>query len=176
VEGFTAKRIQEILEHRTEMYRNRNKMRHHENRTQSLVFRVSEDLYGVPISDLSGIHKVLKITSIPRSHPGLAGIMQIGGDIYSFLKLTSLLGKQEEPKTNNSSHKYALLLKHNYGLKIAILADALETLTLVDAELLKSVGEEKFIHVTSKNAVHWVDVKALMKNVSSTILKKENKI
>jgi chemotaxis signal transduction protein len=177
VEGLTDKRIQEILGHRTEMYRNRGKIRQQENRVQSLVFRVSEDLYGVPISDLCGIHKISKISSIPRSHPALVGVTQIGGDVTSLLSLTSLLGKKAEPKTIDLTHNYALLLKHNDGLKIALLANTLETLTLVDTQLLKSAGDGKFVQVSSKDAVHWVDLKGLMKNLSSTLLiKRESKI
>ena len=69
---------------------------------QLVVFRLSNEWYGVEISQAREVIKIGKMTYLPSSPEHIAGIVNLRGDILSVTDLKSFFGLSQEELTEKS--------------------------------------------------------------------------
>ncbi len=90
------------------------------NHLHSILFRLGDEHYGLPISAVKEIIKPLPITRFPKSPPFVEGVIDLRGRILPIINLRKLLGLSPTPLTADS--RFIDLLLPN--LSIGIIVDA----------------------------------------------------
>lgn len=67
-----------------------------------VIFKLGEEFYGLPISNVLSIERVSKITRIPNSPKYVLGLINLRGDVIPVIDLNIKLGFKST-KVNNSS-------------------------------------------------------------------------
>ena len=67
-----------------------------------VVFKLSDEFYGLPIRCVKGIEKPSKTTRVPNTHPYVKGVMNLRGDVVTVLDLRSKLGLMEKEEDSYS--------------------------------------------------------------------------
>jgi len=86
---------------------------------QSILFKMGDEYYGLPIASVKEIIKPLPITRFPKSPPFVEGIINLRGGILPIVNLRKLFGLEPLPVTDESR----FIDIHLSGLKIGIVVD-----------------------------------------------------
>jgi purine-binding chemotaxis protein CheW len=87
-----------------------------------VVFRVSNEWYGVEISKSREVAKIEKITYLPSSPEHIAGIVNLRGDILSVTDLKRVFGLPQEQLTEKSR----LVVIESGDLETGLLVDEVD--------------------------------------------------
>ena len=96
-----------------------------EETVQLVVFRVSNEWYGVDISKAREVANIEKITYLPSSPEHIAGIVNLRGDILSVTDLKKVFGLPQEQLTEKSR----LVVIESAGLETGLLVDEVDEVT-----------------------------------------------
>jgi purine-binding chemotaxis protein CheW len=69
---------------------------------QSILFKMGNEYYGLPISLVKEIIKPLPITKFPKSPPFVEGVIDLRGRILPIINLRKLFGLEPLPLTDDS--------------------------------------------------------------------------
>ena len=83
-----------------------------------VIFKLEEEFYGLPISNVLSIERVSKITRIPNSPKYVLGLINLRGDVIPVIDLNIKLGFKST-KVNNSSR--IIVIKDDIIIKIIII-------------------------------------------------------
>ena len=86
---------------------------------QSILFKMGDEFYGLPIDSVKEIIKPLPITRFPKSPPFVEGIINLRGTILPIVNLRKMFGLPPMPLTEESR----FIDIHLVGLKIGIVVD-----------------------------------------------------
>jgi len=85
-----------------------------------VVFRLSDEWYGVGISKVKEVDKVEKISYLPSSPDQIAGIVNLRGNILAVMDLKKIFNLPQEPLTERSR----LVVVEEGILEVGLLSDA----------------------------------------------------
>jgi purine-binding chemotaxis protein CheW len=90
------------------------------------TFRLGEFLFGVEAHRVQEVLRGLPMTSVPLSSPGVAGLLNLRGQVITILDLKKKLGLKE---IISAPHPYCVILKDReewMGLQVDEIGDVLE--------------------------------------------------
>jgi purine-binding chemotaxis protein CheW len=91
-----------------------------EETVRLVVFRLSEEWYGVQISNVKEVGKVERISYLPSSPDQICGIVNLRGNILAVLDLKKVFNLPQEPLTEKSR----LVVIEEGVLEVGLLSDA----------------------------------------------------
>ena len=105
-------------------------------KNRHLIFRISNDLYGLEVQYLKEVFQTGNILKLPRTSSVLEGIVNLRGYIVSIFNLSVLLWgedscKKEEISSINGSHSNIILLVTIKDQDIGILVDQIHQLDTI---------------------------------------------
>lgn len=86
-----------------------------------IVFRVSNELYGIDIMNVSAIEKDQQVVRVPNASSSIKGIINLRGDIIPVYSLRDKF--KLPPKDNNETN---LIICNLDNMKLAVEVDAVE--------------------------------------------------
>lgn len=96
---------------------------------QLVIFELGAEYFGIDISLVEGINKMLEITKIPQSPPYLEGITNLRGSVLPVIDLPKRFGMPDQERTNETR----IMVANVDGLKIGMIVSAVsEVLTIED--------------------------------------------
>lgn len=102
-----------------------------EETVRFVVFRISNEWYGVEISKAREIANIENITYLPSSPEYIAGIVNLRGDILSVTDLKKIFGLPSEQLTEKSK----LVVIESAGIETGLLVDEIDE--VMDAQVSK---------------------------------------
>ena len=97
---------------------------------QLCTFRLADHLYGIGLETLQEVTRHIPMTPVPASHPWIAGLMSLRGQIVSALDLRSRLNLPARSKENLPMNVVVL---HDREL-ICLLVDSISDIIFVAQE------------------------------------------
>ncbi|HSH36715.1 chemotaxis protein CheW [Schnuerera sp.] len=70
--------------------------------TKYVIFKLNEEYYGIPITNVLSIEKVSETTRIPNAPKYIDGVINLRGEVIPILNLKSKLGMEGDDLTKNS--------------------------------------------------------------------------
>lgn len=83
-----------------------------------VVFNVGNEEYGVDITIVRGIEKVIPIVPVPNANPIVKGIINLRGDIIPICSLRRKFGKEDVPYTDDTKFIIVKTEKLLIGLEV----------------------------------------------------------
>jgi len=97
---------------------------------QLVIFELGAEYFGIDISLVEGINKMLEITKIPQSPPYLEGITNLRGSVLPVIDLHKRFGMPAQERTNETR----IMVANVNGVKIGMIVSAVyEVLTIEDS-------------------------------------------
>ncbi|MET3288012.1 chemotaxis protein CheW [Brevibacillus fluminis] len=87
---------------------------------QTILFRMGDEFYGLPIEAIKEIIKPLPVTRFPRSPQYVEGIIDLRNKILPIINLRKLFGLESIPLTEESR----FIDIHMEGMQVGIVVDA----------------------------------------------------
>lgn len=100
---------------------------------QSILFRMGDETYGLPISLVREIIKPLPVTRFPKSPPYVEGVIDLRGRILPIINLRTMFGLEPLPLTEESRF-IDLQLE---GLNVGIVVDAVSEVIYLSRQLIE---------------------------------------
>jgi purine-binding chemotaxis protein CheW len=95
-----------------------------------MVFRLGDERYAVPLSDVAEVIREAKVTPIPGAHRSIAGVIQVRGEIRPVYALPHELGRSESAEGSRGG----IILIGNAGQQFGIRVDEVQEIRAVSAE------------------------------------------
>lgn len=96
---------------------------------QLVIFELGAEYFGIDISLVEGINKMLEITKIPQSPAYLEGITNLRGSVLPVIDLQKRFGMPAQERTNETR----IMVANVDGVKIGMVVSAVsEVLTIED--------------------------------------------
>ena len=106
---------------------------------QYIVLRFDSEQYGIDISYIDNIVRLMPITRVPHTQPYFLGVINLRGVI---IPVMSMRGKFDLPEKENTGATRILIIKYE-GADIGILVDEVkEVVTLSDEEIEKVSSDD----------------------------------
>ncbi len=96
---------------------------------QSILFKMGNETYGLPIEAIKEIIKPLPLTRFPKSPPYVEGIIDLRGSILPIINLRRLFGLDPIPLTDDSR----FIDIHLEGMQVGIVVDAVSEVVRIRA-------------------------------------------
>ena len=97
---------------------------------QLVIFELGAEYFGIDISLVEGINKMLEITKIPQSAAYLDGITNLRGSVLPVIDLQKRFGMPAQERTNETR----IMVANVNGVKIGMIVSAVsEVLTIEDS-------------------------------------------
>ncbi len=100
-----------------------------------LRFRLTDQSYAVPLTDLAGVHNFASFTPLPEAPPHLLGLVSHRGRILSLLSLKKVLLESDQSPDNPGC---ALLLR---APNVACCVDAFDDIVEIDRSQIRSLDD-----------------------------------
>lgn len=100
---------------------------------QSILFKMGEELYGLPISLVREILKPLPVTRFPKSPPYVEGVIDLRGRILPIINLRKMFGLSPVEETDDTRYVDLQL----DGLNVGIVVDAVSEVTNIPQKLIE---------------------------------------
>ncbi|MBI9060293.1 MAG: chemotaxis protein CheW [Labilibaculum sp.] len=99
---------------------------------QLVIFELGAEYFGIDISMVEGINKLLEITKIPQAPAYLEGITNLRGSVLPVIDLQKRFGMVVQEQTNDTR----IMVANMDGVKIGMVVSAVsEVLTIDDKEI-----------------------------------------
>ena len=120
-----------------------------DNTTQYIVIRIGNEQYGINISFVENISRMIHITRVPKVAPYLKGVINLRGEVIPVMSLRLKMGLEDDVYTKDTR---IIILKLEAHGTIGILVDAVkEVVTLADSmvEKVQNDADRSNVFVTS---------------------------
>ncbi|MGE5704900.1 MAG: chemotaxis protein CheW [Clostridia bacterium] len=104
---------------------------------QTILFRMGEEYYGLPIALIKEIIKPLPVTRFPRSPHYVEGIIDLRGKILPIINLRKLFGLEPIPLTDDSR----FIDIHLEGSQMGIVVDAVSEVIHIPSSQIEPAPE-----------------------------------
>jgi purine-binding chemotaxis protein CheW len=134
---------------------------------QLVIFELGAEYFGIDISMVEGINKMLEITKIPQAPAYMEGITNLRGSVLPVIDLHKRFGMEEQERTNETR----IVVANMDGVKIGMVVSAVsEVLTIEDKviepppPMVSNVNSEFIIGVAKidKRLVILLDLKKVL--------------
>jgi purine-binding chemotaxis protein CheW len=104
-----------------------------QDRVSYLGFYLGAEVYGLPLDRLREVARVAKVRRLPGAPPGVAGLVNVRGEILCALNMRAILGLEQEPFTGPTF----LIALRGFGYPIGLAVDAIaDIFSLAPDEIL----------------------------------------
>ena len=104
-----------------------------ENSDRYLQFRISEELYAIPLSEVREVISVPEMTPIPKAPGYFSGIMNLRGQIVSIIDLRKKLGVEQ----CDENKEQAVVILDFSNCQIGMIVDAINQVLKIDKSLIR---------------------------------------
>ena len=119
--------------------------------TQYIVIKIGEEEYGINISYVENISRMVHITRVPKVQPYLRGVINLRGEVIPVMSLRLKMGLADDVYTKATR---IIILKLEQHGTIGIIVDQVrEVVTLEESQIEKVINEgpqEKFVTSVGK--------------------------
>lgn len=103
-------------------------------RTPYLGFLLDGELYGLPLSQLREVAELERLRRVPGAPPGVAGLVNLRGEILCALDTRALIGLPPAPK-DKPAH---LLVLRGFDEPLALVVDAVADIYSLDLDAIEA--------------------------------------
>lgn len=100
---------------------------------QLVIFELGAEYFGIDISLVEGINKMLEITKIPQSPPYLEGITNLRGSVLPVIDLQKRFGMPAQERTNETR----IMVANVDGVKIGMIVSAVSEVLTIDNSVIE---------------------------------------
>lgn len=128
-------------------------LREKKNEKKYLVFRLNEDCYAVPLSDVKEVIGLPKFVPLPQSPDYFLGLINLRGQVVSAIDLKKKLGVASNAQ---NAERAAVILVEGEKITIGNVVDSVvEVLTISESFLERTVevntaGGDKYVHAIAR--------------------------
>lgn len=102
-----------------------------------IVFKLKNDYYGVPVSQVDSIERWEKVTRVPHAPAFIKGIINLRGEILPVVDLQQRFGIGESVQREESR----LVVAKNEGLKVGLIVDEARDVIDLDMDQIEPAPE-----------------------------------
>lgn len=96
-----------------------------QDRVSYLGFNLGSEVYGLPLDRLREVARVSSVRRVPGAPAGVAGLVNVRGEIMCALDVRAILGLPPETSPETSSHPMFLVALRGFGDPIGLLVDSI---------------------------------------------------
>jgi purine-binding chemotaxis protein CheW len=100
---------------------------------QLVIFELGPEYFGIDISMVEGINKMLEITKIPQSPAYLEGITNLRGSVLPVIDLHVRFGMPSQERTNETR----IMVANLDGVKVGMVVSAVSEVLTIDDSVIE---------------------------------------
>ncbi len=100
---------------------------------QLVIFELGAEYFGIDISLVEGINKMLEITKIPQSPAYLEGITNLRGSVLPVIDLHVRFGMPSQERTNETR----IMVANLDGVKVGMVVSAVSEVLTIDDSVIE---------------------------------------
>lgn len=106
--------------------------------TQYIVIKIGDEDFGINISYIENISRMVRITRVPKVAPHIKGVINLRGEVVPVMSLRVKMGLSEDEITNKTR---IIILKQEQQGTIGVIVDEVkEVVNLSENQIEKVVG------------------------------------
>lgn len=109
------------------------------NNIQYIVIKVGEESYGINISYVENISRMVHITRVPKVAPYLKGVINLRGEVVPVMSLRLKMGLSDAEYTKATR---IIILKLEQHGTLGIIVDEVKEVVTLDEEQVEKVSSE----------------------------------
>jgi len=122
-----------------------------ETTTQYIVIQIGDEAYGINISYVETISRMVHITRVPKVHPYIKGVINLRGEVIPVLSLRLKMGLEADQITKKS--RIIILKIEQYGMVGIIVDEVREVVTLEESQVEKVSADNTSEHTLFVSSV-----------------------
>ncbi len=112
--------------------------------TQYIVIQVGNEAYGINISYVETISRMVHITRVPKVQPYIKGVINLRGEVIPVLSLRLKMGLEDDEITKKS--RIIILKLEQYGMVGIVVDEVREVVTLEESQVEKVSADNTAEH------------------------------
>lgn len=109
----------------------------HSEQVRLVSFNVGKEQFAVDILRVQEINRMMSLTQVPQSPPGVCGVINLRGRIVPVLDLRTLMGLEIPDQSDDSR----IIVAEIQGATVGFIVDAVHEVIQIDPNIIESTPE-----------------------------------